>query len=248
MFMYQADLYCDACGRRLVSRLEAAGEGAATRESWELEDSDRWPTFVGYEHEADSPTFCGSGSECLEAIDLTRYGFAYEVGAGPAVSRFIGANLTDTLTEYGRGDLRVETLGSRDSAYGRAMQRLYWDLFEADLRDDTDLYYAARAAGAEHGRAAASWYFNGNTSVETFSRVLRGIDEGDPAVLDTFPASPLSGEWADDPTPASVLESLELEPDDPRADEAIDNYEDAFYEAVHHAIEAAARAGAEGGR
>ncbi len=99
----------------------------------------------------------------------------------------------------------------------------------------------ARKAGAAHGKAAASWYFDGNTSDETYSLVVAGIDDGDPAVLDTFPSSPLSGEWADDPTPASVLEDLGVSEDDDGADDLLSAYEDGFYEASADEIERVAR-------
>lgn len=91
--------------------------------------------------------------------------------------------------------------------------------------------------GREHGLSAASWYFDGNTTRETYATVLAGIREGDPAVYDTFPAAPLSGEWADSPTPATVLASLGLSDDDDDADDALAMYEDGFSVAVSSLIE-----------
>jgi len=99
----------------------------------------------------------------------------------------------------------------------------------------------ATEAGAEHGRSAASWFFDGNTDRETYAAVLRGLEDGDPAVLDTFPSSPLSGEWADSPTPASVLEDLGVDECDDAASDYLDAYESGFYEAVSHEIERVAR-------
>jgi hypothetical protein len=109
----------------------------------------------------------------------------------------------------------------------------------------TDTYEAilarAREAGEAHGRAAGSWYFDGNTSEETYAAVLRGIEDGDPAVLDTFPCAPLSGEWADDPTPESVLEDLGVTWENPCADDCILAYEEGFYEASADGIAETAR-------
>lgn len=105
----------------------------------------------------------------------------------------------------------------------------------------------ARVLGEEHGRAAASWFFDGNTSEETYRVVLRGLEDGDPAVLDSLPSAPLSGEWADDPTPASVLQDLGVDADtleDWEESEIMDAYEDGFYTASRDAIETAARANA----
>lgn len=114
----------------------------------------------------------------------------------------------------------------------------------------TDTYTAlldrARAMGAEHGKAAASWYFDGNTSLDAYAAVLKGIEDGDPAILDTFPSSPLSGEWADDPTPATVLEDLGLIVEDDAADDndaILSAYEDGFYSASAEEIERQARLG-----
>lgn len=56
----------------------------------------------------------------------------------------------------------------------------------------TDAERIAAKLGREHGLNAASWYFDGNTSMETYRATLAGIDAGDPEVLDTFPSSPLS--------------------------------------------------------
>lgn len=55
------------------------------------------------------------------------------------------------------------------------------------------------------GRRAGGWYFDGNTTSETYREVLRGISEGDPEVLDALPFLDLSGRWADGLTDAAVL-------------------------------------------
>ena len=41
----------------------------------------------------------------------------------------------------------------------------------------------AEELGRDAGKTAAGWVFDGNTPEEEYQRVLRGIDEGDPAVL-----------------------------------------------------------------
>ena len=105
-------------------------------------------------------------------------------------------------------------------------------------RDEIDrLEAAAYAAGRDHGIAAASWYFDGNTTTQTYAQVLCQLREGDPAVYDTFPTSPLSGEWADDPTPRTVLADLDVSEDDDAADWLCAMYEDGFGVAVSQEIE-----------
>lgn len=109
----------------------------------------------------------------------------------------------------------------------------------------TDRYDAlmvdAYDRGAEHGRSAASWYFDGNTDRETYERVVIAFRDGDPAIYDTLPASPLSGEWAGDPTAYDVLSDLGIDPDDDAADDALSQYEDGFSVAVADTVEAEAR-------
>lgn len=109
-----------------------------------------------------------------------------------------------------------------------------------DTRDA--LRDCAHALGAEAGKAAASWYFDGNTPRETYAHVLEQLEAGDPAVYDTFPTCPLSGEWADDPTPGSVLRTLGVDEYDDANDDLLRMYEDGFGVAVADTIEAAARA------
>jgi hypothetical protein len=57
-----------------------------------------------------------------------------------------------------------------------------------------------------HGKKAAGWVTDGNTSRETYQRLLKGIEEGDPEVLDAYNTPNLSGEWADGYTEADLLE------------------------------------------
>lgn len=95
-----------------------------------------------------------------------------------------------------------------------------------------------REAGAEYGRAAASWFFDGNTPRETYQRVLAGLEDGDPEILDSLPSAPLSGEFADSPTPRDVL-PVNCPPD--WEDDLLRAYEDGFHTASADAIEAACR-------
>lgn len=104
-------------------------------------------------------------------------------------------------------------------------------------RDPWMIKQEAREFGATGGRAAASWYFDGNTSDETYRLILTGLEEGDPAVLDTFPSAPLSGEWSGDPTPATVLRALDVDEEDDAVDDYLGAYEDAFDETVRDEIE-----------
>lgn len=99
----------------------------------------------------------------------------------------------------------------------------------------------AENRGMQDGRAAGSWFFDGNTEDITFQIVLKGIEDGDPAVMDSFPSSPLSGEWADDLTPAQLFEDLDMSGEEDYADDVLRAFEDAFSSAAHDEIERVAR-------
>lgn len=100
-----------------------------------------------------------------------------------------------------------------------------------NLSDLTDEQYRAllddaRSLGEQHGRNAASWWeqdaIGGRASGDTRAvarRVLRGINDGDPEILDSLPCPNLSGEWADGMTPAELFAYLDIEvPDDHESD------------------------------
>ena len=59
IYIYQADLLCESCGRSLAERL---------RYQWaDTGDSDDFPQ-AGIIGEADSPDHCASVAQCLEAV------------------------------------------------------------------------------------------------------------------------------------------------------------------------------------
>jgi hypothetical protein len=98
---------------------------------------------------------------------------------------------------------------------------------------------AAAKIGAEHGKNAASWVFDGNTTTDTYRWYLRGIDEGDPEVLDSLREPSLSGEFADDYDERDLIRDLELDDDD--IDDAAGAYNQAASEAFWREVERIAR-------
>lgn len=73
----------------------------------------------------------------------------------------------------------------------------------------------AAKAGTEYGKNAAAWAIEPDrTSREQMLRALKGIEDGDPHILDAFAEPTLSGEDQDAPTPASVAAEAGLEPDE----------------------------------
>ena len=62
--------------------------------------------------------------------------------------------------------------------------------YDTDTMPMDEALAAAWKTGMEHGHAAGTWAFDGNTTHETYAWALTGIRDGDPAVLDAFPAEP----------------------------------------------------------
>jgi hypothetical protein len=94
------------------------------------------------------------------------------------------------------------------------------------LRNVDAIIERAEEQGYDLGKAAGSWLLDGNSTEDAARRLLQGIEEGDPAVLDALPSSPLSGEWADAPLPRDVLEGLGMDEDDEDADDVLRVFED----------------------
>lgn len=119
----------------------------------------------------------------------------------------------------------------------------------------------ARKIGAEHGRNAAAWYaqdaFGGRVTRgadENASRIIGGMEDGDPEVYDSLPQPDLSGQWADSLTGPELVNDALVATDEWDVDTAeyveraqdwfsdiCDAYEDAFREACEDEIERAAR-------
>src|SRR5688572_10640987 len=76
---------------------------------------------------------------------------------------------------------------------------------EAQGRESAD-YQKLHDRGYFDGFASGSWVIDGNTKEESARELLRMLDEGDPQIYDSLPSPSLSGEWADEPTWADVLE------------------------------------------
>jgi hypothetical protein len=99
----------------------------------------------------------------------------------------------------------------------------------------------AGARGTDAAEAAASWIVDGNTKTELIPAVLAMFDSGDPGVEDYLPRRPdLSGEWAGDPTPASLVADIagaEYADSPVLADILADAYESAVAERFESACE-----------
>ena len=74
MYVYQADTYCDSCGEAIRAQLRASGDAPADPDDEWSYDSDDFPKGPCAEEETDGPDHCASYGDCLEGVDLARYG------------------------------------------------------------------------------------------------------------------------------------------------------------------------------
>jgi hypothetical protein len=75
----------------------------------------------------------------------------------------------------------------------------------------------AESLGKYHGENAAQWVAqdswggrvaSSRQSEENARAFLKGIEEGDPMIMDSYTSPNLSGEWADSMTPRSLIEEV----------------------------------------
>lgn len=104
-----------------------------------------------------------------------------------------------------------------------------------------DIMKQAYRDGQAAGKAAASWATDGNTTRKTYETILRGLEDGDPMVLDGFRLPDLSGEYADDPTPSTLAAEYGLSDDDDRVGDACDAWENGVSDAFWSELERVCR-------
>ena len=97
----------------------------------------------------------------------------------------------------------------------------------------------AEELGRAAGKAAAGWVPGGSTPEEEYQRVLRGIAEGDPAVLDTIepPAIGSGAGYGQE----DLARDLGIEPGDRALPRAVSAYAGAFTGAFWQETKRAAR-------
>ena len=69
VYIYQADIYCEDCGKAICEDLAKKG---GIPEDLDCYDSDEYPKgpYSDGGGEADSPQHCGCGEECINAIEI----------------------------------------------------------------------------------------------------------------------------------------------------------------------------------
>ena len=92
-YIYDADLWCDDCGKGFIDDIHKAGTAPADPNDEYSYDSDDYPKYVGDAGESDSPHHCAAGMCCINAITLSD-------------GSKVGALITEELTEEGREYVR----------------------------------------------------------------------------------------------------------------------------------------------
>lgn len=89
-YIYQADLYCDCCGKDIKQKLKSEGHEPEDPNDERSYDSDDYPKYAPLE-ETDNPYHCGSHDDCLNAITLNN---------GSKIGCLIENSLTSDGVEY----------------------------------------------------------------------------------------------------------------------------------------------------
>ncbi len=110
-----------------------------------------------------------------------------------------------------------------------------------DTKGYTSLEQQARELGQERGEGAGSWVVDGNTPASALRLIISKSEEGE--LFDMInPPAPLSGEFADDWTPRTLAEALEIDDERDDFDDLCTAFEDAYWLAFEDEAVRSARA------
>jgi hypothetical protein len=96
----------------------------------------------------------------------------------------------------------------------------------------------AYGVGYGRGKAAGSWVIDGNTPTNEAHRILRGIEEGDPAIMDRI--SP-PDHW-NEKEMFEVLDEINVAHNSPERNDILEQYHAGFDDGYWGEVERSARA------
>ncbi len=70
-YIYNADIFCDDCGKSIRQRLTAEGTAPPDPDDEYSYDSDEFPKHADGSSESDCPQHCGSMDDCINAIEFS---------------------------------------------------------------------------------------------------------------------------------------------------------------------------------
>lgn len=124
-YIYCADIYCDDCGEAIARDCRGVDDG----------DSDTFPQgpFPNGGGEADCPQHCGSGADCLNALEVD----GHKVGA------WLENDLTNHGVEYVRDAIAESRRTGQENAvvdyWAEVYSPWYGDILPAEV-DDVEIY------------------------------------------------------------------------------------------------------------
>lgn len=73
VYIYNADIYCERCGKDIRRRIRQEGKAPANPKDEHTYDSDEYPKgpYPSEDDASDSPDHCGAGEECFQAVTLS---------------------------------------------------------------------------------------------------------------------------------------------------------------------------------
>lgn len=177
------------------------------------------------EHYGDEP---GHGEECGDYIHAPHRP-AEPTGPSPARQQ-MAADLRDGKITYGEAQETIMNEIMAHQASGNPYQQ-----YTPESR--------VWAKAQENGKAAASWVIDGSTSAVSARGIIKGIEDGDPEVMDAFRASGLSGEFAGDYSEDELMTDVGYVPHDGTLmrDDLATQYNTEVSSAFWHEVERLAR-------
>lgn len=102
-YIFQADIYCEECGAKIVEGIKSGEligsvpEDLDDEYSWDSDDFPKGPYPVG---ESDSPEHCASGGGCINALTLGDNGEVVDKNDGITIGCWLENDLTEDGVEY----------------------------------------------------------------------------------------------------------------------------------------------------
>jgi len=146
VYMFQADLYCEDCGRDIQAKLRKEGKAPEDEDDEESFDSDDFPKGPYGEGggEADGPHHCGSNEGCLNAIKLP---------CGSKIGAWLGNPLTNDGIEWLSNTILEDLLTPRiDKTLDRlsSQRRLQSESHSQQVGRLWSYLYRVQLSGTDH--------------------------------------------------------------------------------------------------
>ena len=124
VYIYQADVFCEDCGKKIREHLKAAFKAPADPSNENSYDSDNYPKGPITSDKSDCPQHCGAGEECVNAVDLG--------GETGKVGMMLENDLTPEGVEYLKDYIRTQP----DNPVVKMQAEFYKDKYDLTVNAD----------------------------------------------------------------------------------------------------------------